>query len=77
MNEGDLVASWLPTEDNDEVNPIKNVVLITFGESGYHKTSWKLDRASIIKRNKTAGFSEKDRQVAEAVAIRKGGRSGR
>lgn len=72
MNKGDLIASWLPTEDNDEIYPIKNVVLITFGEGGYNKTSWELDRDSIIKRNKTAGFTEKDRQVAEAVAIREG-----
>ena len=69
MKAGDYVTSWLCIEDNDEVHPWKNAIIIKYGESGYYKTDWKLRREDIIARNKATGITEQDRIKAECLAI--------
>ena len=66
---GDHVCSWLPTEDNDKYFPLKEVVIITVGEIGYHKTDWKLSKEDIIERNLVQGIDEEDRIIAEGYAM--------
>jgi|7_EtaG_2_1085326.scaffolds.fasta_scaffold68073_2 hypothetical protein len=69
MDRGDYITSWLATEDDDDVYPWKQAILITYGEGGYHKTEWMLRREDIIERNKVSGITEEDRIKAEGLAI--------
>lgn len=64
-----IILSWLPTEDNDKVYPIKNVILLVEGEHGYNPSDWQMSREVITERNKMQGFNDADRIKAENFAM--------
>ena len=64
------ILSWLPTQENDKVYPMKDVIIITGGDKGYSKTDWKMDRDTIVERNERQGIKESDRMEAETIAMR-------
>jgi len=64
-----IILSWLPTEDNDKVYPIKNVILLVEGERGYNPSDWQMSREVITERNKMQGFNDADRIKAENFAM--------
>jgi len=64
-----LILSWLPSQENDEMYPLKEVVILN-NEPGYSKTEWSMTREEIIERNEVSGISEKDRHIADILAMR-------
>ena len=70
------IFSWLPSQNNDEYYPLKDVTLITTDdqgtvERGYHKTSMKMTKQDIIERNlEVHNITEKDRVLIELMSMR-------
>lgn len=57
----DFIMTWLPTQESDEAYPVKNVVLIKIGETGYIETYLEISKERIIQNNLDFGFTERDR----------------
>ena len=68
-HKGEVIQSWLPTQDSDEHYPLKDVVLIIVGESGYHETEWKKPKDMIIENNLVLDVTDDMRKDAESFAV--------
>ena len=63
------IMTWLPTEVSDEAYPIKNVVMIKVGQTGYFETRFKNSKDDIIQHNLDMGYTERDRIKHDHFAI--------
>ena len=69
------ILTWLPSQENDELFPLKNVIQIRDNgqgswEQGYHKTDMQLTKDEIILANERVGYSEMDRHKADIISMR-------
>ena len=64
-----MIMTWLPTQVSDEAYPVKKVVLIKIGETGYFETDLEISKESIIQNNLDSGFTERDRIRHDHFAI--------
>ena len=69
------ILSWLPSQENDELFPTKNVIQITDDgkgtwEKGYTQTDMYLTKDEIVKANERVGYSEMDRHKADIISMR-------
>ena len=71
MEEPKRILSWLPSQDSDKYYPLKDVIIIEQGTSGYSETDWDMDKETIREVNKSVGITEKDRIIMEAKSYRK------
>ena len=47
MKEPKRILSWLPSQESDEYYPLKDVIIIEQGTSGYSETDWDMDKETI------------------------------
>lgn len=71
MKERKRILSWLPSQESDKYYPLKDVIIIEQGTSGYSETDWNMSKETIIEKNNIVGITEKDRIIMEAKSYRK------
>lgn len=64
-----LIMTWLPTQLCDQAYPLKNVVLIKVGETGFFETDLEISKESIIQNNLDSGYTERDRIRHDHFAV--------
>lgn len=71
MKEPKRILSWLPSQESDKRYPLKDVIIIEEGKSGYSKADCYMSKETIIEKNNILGTTERDRIIIEAKSYRK------